>query len=96
MGVHLKKIHQENSCITCLTCFSFFKSKVLLLLNNGNYELSSNKKDEVATIMAAVPNLSDTATHHASHRLCSNVQFYAIEKIMQSMKTYPSIIYMVP
>ena len=28
--------HQENSCIKCLTCFSFFQNKVLPFLNNIN------------------------------------------------------------
>ena len=45
--------------------------------------------------MDAVPNLSYAVSHYASHRLHSNVQFSAIENIMQSMKTNPSIIYMV-
>ena len=42
------------------------------------------------------PKLSDVVTHYASHRLSTNVQFNAIEKNMQSIKTYPSIIYMIP
>ena len=76
--------------------FLIFKSKVLPLLKNVNDEVSSNNKDEVATMMAAVPNLLDTITNYASHRLRSNVQFSAIEKNLQSMKIDPSIIYMVP
>ena len=47
-------------------------------------------------MMDAVPKLSDTVSHYASHRLCADVQFYAIEKNIQSKKTDPSIIYMVP
>ena len=47
-------------------------------------------------MMAMVLNLSDVVTHYDSHCLHANVQFYSIEKIMQSMKTDSSIIYMVP
>ena len=46
--------------------------------------------------MDAVPKVSYTISHYDSHCLCVNVQFSAIEKIMQSMKTDPSIIHMVP
>ena len=69
---------------------------MLPFLNNVNEEVSSYHKDEVATMMDAVPNISDLATHFASHRLRANAQFSDIEKIMQSMKKYPFIIYMVP
>ena len=88
--------HQNNSCITCLNCFSFFKSKILPFLNNANDEVYSNDKDEVSTMMDAVPKLSDVVTHHAFHRIRANLQFSGIYKIMQSIKTDPSIIYMVP
>ena len=47
-------------------------------------------------MMSAVPKLSYVVSHYASHCLHANVQFSAIEKIMQSSKTDPSIIYMVP
>ena len=47
-------------------------------------------------MMAEVPKLSYAVLHYASHLLSANVQFSAIEKIMQSIKTNPSIIYMVP
>ena len=46
--------------------------------------------------MAAVPKLSYAVSHYASHLLCVNLDFSAIENFMQSMKTDPSIIYMVP
>ena len=36
--------------------------------------------------MTAIPTLSDAATHYASHRIHANMQFYAIEKNIQSMK----------
>ena len=65
-------------------------------LKNVNEEVSSNNKDEVATTMATVPKLSYAVSHYASHSLRAIVQYFAIEKIMQSMKTDPSIIYMVP
>ena len=94
-GGNFEHSHKENSCITCLTCFSFFKSKVFPFLSNVNNELYSNHKDEFSTMMAAVPKLSDTVSRYASHRLCANVQFSAIENNMQSMKTDPSIIYIV-
>ena len=45
-------------------------------------------------MMDSVPNLSDAVTHYASHCLRSNVKFSDIEKIMQSMKIDPSIVYM--
>ena len=53
---------------------------MLTLLKNVNYEVSYNDKDEVESMMYAVPKLSNYVTHYTSHRLCSNVQFYAIEK----------------
>ena len=46
--------------------------------------------------MDAVPKVSYTISHYDSHCLCVNVQFSAIEKIMQSMKIDPYIICMVP
>ena len=61
-----------------------------------NEEVSSNDKDEVSTMMDAVLRLSYAVSHYTSHLLCANVQFSAIENIMLSMKTDPSIIYMVP
>ena len=44
-GVIAKHSHQENSCITYLTCLSLFNGKVLLLLNNVNDKVFSNLKD---------------------------------------------------
>ena len=75
--------------------FLIFQEKLFGFNENVNEEVSSNNKDEVATMMAAAPKLSYAVSHYASHRLRSDVQFSAIEKIMQSMKTDPSIIYMV-
>ena len=46
--------------------------------------------------MSAVPNMSDMVSHYDSHFPLANVQFLAIEKIMQSIKVDPFIIYMVP
>ena len=46
--------------------------------------------------MDAVPKPSYAVSHYASHCLRASMKFYAIEKNMQSMKTDPSIIYMVP
>ena len=69
---------------------------MLPFLNNLNDEVSLNHKYEVETMMSLVPKLSDKVTHYPSKRLCSNVQFSAIEKTIQPMKTDPSIIYMVP
>ena len=66
------------------------------LLNNVNYEVCSNEKDEIVSTMAAVTKVSNVVTHYASHFLRDNVQFSAIEKNMQSTKTDPSIVYMVP
>ena len=91
-----KHIHKENSCVKCVTSFSFFKRTVLPFLKTFNEEVSLNNKCKAATMMAAVPNLSHAISHFASHSLCANVKFYAIKKIMQSMKTYTSIIYMDP
>ena len=75
--------------------FLNFQEKVFPLLKNVN-EITSNNKDEVATMMAAVPELSYAVSHYASHSWRANVQFSDIEKIMQAMKTDPSIIYIVP
>ena len=72
-----------------------FKEIFLPFLKIFNEEVSSNNKDEVSKMISAVPKLSYAVSHYASHRLRSDVQFSAIEKIMQSMKTDPSIIYMV-
>ena len=47
-------------------------------------------------MMTMVLKISDVVTHYASHSLRANVQFYSIEKNMQSMKTDTFIIYMVP
>ena len=96
LGGNCEHSHKGNSCIKCLTCFSFFKRKVLPFLKNINEEVSSYNKDEFLIMMAAVTNLSYEVSQYASHRLHANVQFSAIENIMQSMKTDPSIIYMVP
>ena len=76
--------------------FLIFQEKSFAFPENFNEEVSSNNKDEVATMMAAVPKLSYTFLHYASHRLRTNIQFSAIEKNIQSIKTDPSIIYMVP
>ena len=65
-------------------------------LKNFNVEVSSNNKYDVATMMDVVPKVSDVITYYASHHLCANVKFSAIEKITQSTKTHPSIIFMVP
>ena len=96
LGVNCEHIHREHSCIACLTCFYFFYNKVLPFLKNDDYEVSSNDKYEVEPIMDSVTNLSNTVTRYASHHLRTNVKFYAIEDIIQSMKTDPSIAYMVP
>ena len=55
------------------TCYLFFKSKVLTLINTFNDELSTNQRDEVATMIALVPKLSDAVTHYSSRRLCVNM-----------------------
>ena len=47
-------------------------------------------------MMDVVPKLSYAVSRYASYRLCANVQFSAIEIIMQSIKIDPSIIYMLP
>ena len=46
-------------------------------------------------MMAEVPKISDAVTHYSSHRLHANVHFSAIETIIQSIKTYQSIIYII-
>ena len=73
-----------------------FKRNVLPLLKKINGEVSSNNKDEVVTMMSVVPKLSYAISHYASHFLHVNVDISAIDKNMQSMKTDPSIMYMVP
>ena len=65
-------------------------------LENVNEEVSSDNKDVVANMMAAVSKLSCEVSHYGSHCLRANVRFSDIEKKTQSMKTDPSIIYMVP
>ena len=76
--------------------FFIFQEKSFAFPEKFNEEVSSNNKDEVATMMAAVPKISYAVSHYSSHCLLANVQFSSIEKFMQSMKTDPSIIYMVP
>ena len=95
LGGKCENSHQENSCIKCLTCFSFIQNKVLPLLNNVNYEVSSNDKYEIVSVISAVPKLSNAVTHYAPHTLCDNVQFSDIKTNMKSMKTDPPIVYMV-
>ena len=46
--------------------------------------------------MTTVKNISYAVSPYSSHPLSANVKFSDIEKISQSMKTDPSIIYMVP
>ena len=96
LGGNCEHSHKQNPCIKCLTYFSFFKRKVFPFLKNANEEISLNNRDEVATMMDAVPNISYEVSHCTSHRLRTNVHFFAIEEIIQSMKTYLSIIYMIP
>ena len=47
-------------------------------------------------MMAMVQKLSYAVSQYDSHRICANVQFSSVEKFVQSTKTYPSIVYMVP
>ena len=47
-------------------------------------------------MMSAVSKIAYAVSNYTSHRLRANVNFSAREKSIQSMKTYPSIIYMVP
>ena len=49
-----------------------------------------------SSLVSEVPKLSYAVSHYASHYLRANMQFSAIEIIMQSMKIDPYIIYMVP
>ena len=76
--------------------FLIFQEIFLPFLKNVNEEVSPYNKDEVATMMAAMPNLLYAVSHYASHCQRTKVQFSAIEKNMQSTKTDPSIIYMDP
>ena len=76
--------------------FLIFVEKSFAFPENVNEEVSSNNKDKFATMMAAMPKISYAVSHYDSHHLRSNVQFSAIETIMQSIKTEPSIIYLVP
>ena len=57
------------------------------LLENANEEVSANHKKEVATIMEVVPKVSFAVTSYSSHHLGANVQFSAIDIIIQSTKT---------
>ena len=66
-----------------LNLFSLFKRKVLSSLENINEEVSSYNKYEFETVIAVVPNISYAVSHYASYSLPTNVQFYAIENIMQ-------------
>ena len=76
--------------------FLIFQENFFAFLENFNEEVSSNIKYEVATMMAAVTNILYAVSYYASYFLHANVQVSAIENIMQSMKTDPPIIYMVP
>ena len=64
--------------------FLIFQEKSFAFPENVNEEVSSNKNDEVATMMAAVPKLSYAVSHYASYRLRANVQFSATENIVLS------------
>ena len=77
--------------------FLIFERKVLPFLKNINDEVSSDNKDEVANMMAAVPKLSYAVSHYSSRRLRVNVQFLAIEKLYNQLKqTHPSFIWFQP
>ena len=91
-----KNEQKENSCNSCLNCLYFSQNKVFPFLRNVNNAVSYNDKDEVETMKNAIPNISNSTTHYASQCLCAKVQFSKIDAIMQSMKTKPSILYMVP
>ena len=69
---------------------------MLPFLRNSNDAVSSNDRYDVDIMTAVVPKLSNYVTHYASHSLRENFQFAAIYEIMQSMKTEPSVVYMVP
>ena len=64
-------------------------------LKNINEEVSSNNRGEVANILSGIPKLSYVISNYTSHLPHANVQCSAIDKNMLSMKTEPSIIYMV-
>ena len=83
LGDKCENSHQENSCIECLTCFYFVQNKVLHFLNNVNYEVSSNDKYEVVSMISAVPKLSNAFIHYDSYTLFANVQFSDIETSMK-------------
>ena len=68
---------------------------MLPFLSNVNYLASSNANDYIDTMADIVPKLSNDVIHYTSHRLRANSQFYAIDEIIQSMKTEPYIVYMV-
>ena len=76
--------------------FILSRNKVLPFRNNINDEVYSNDKDEVVSMVVAVPKQSNAITHYALYLLRANVQFSAIETLIKSMKTDPSVVYMVP
>ena len=56
---------------------------MLPFLNNVNYEVSSNDKYEVVSMISAVPKLSNAFIHYDSYTLFANVQFSDIETSMK-------------
>ena len=76
--------------------FLVLQEKSYYFPGNVDKDVSSNHKKEVETMITAVPKLSDAVTNYASHFLRENLQFSAIEKNMQTMKTDQSIVYMIP
>ena len=97
-GDKYKNSNQENSYIMCLTCFYFFQNKVFpfLIMLMTKYFLITWMIFFHDGFSPVVPNISNSVTHYSLHRICANVQFSSVEKFVQSTKTYPSIVYMVP
>ena len=53
--------------------FHILQEKGVAFTENLNDKVSSNHKDEVVSMMNAVPNLSDAFTHYDSHFIHANV-----------------------
>ena len=81
VNIVTKKIHALSFYLV-----SHFQKKILPFLENVNEEVSSNNKDEVETMIPAVPKISYSVTQYDSHCLRTNVQFSAMEKLCSQWK----------
>ena len=84
--------HQRNLRQKCNECFNLFTSKALPVFNECVSEFSVNMDDtkhEIDSMIQALPYIQEVLIWFMSHRLRAKVQFNAITKIKEELKTNP-------